>query len=235
MKIRGEAMSEASKVPEGGRERKHGMLTIVGLDDAGASTAAAAGRAAAEGSPSSSSPSSSSPLLDDPVCEVANRLFPTGRVLSGHVVALEAAALHATRAGAIKAAMLPVAGGFHTRLMRPAARALRVALAAAEFRAPKIPVFSNVTGRPFPFERSVAEVRELLARQRVEPVLWQETLEALADSSSSSSSSSSSPSSDDSPPISFVEAGPGGGQIRSMMKRVDGAAWKKTAVVSPAE
>ena len=140
--------------------------------------------------------------------------------------------------------MLPVAGGFHTRLMRPAARALRGALAAAAFRPPRIPVFSNVTGRPFPFkeEKGAAqeEVRELLARQLVEPVLWQETLEALSSSAAAASAaataaSSSSSSSTAPPPVSFVEAGPGGGQIRSMMKRVDGAAWKRTAVVSPAE
>ena len=52
--------------------------------------------------------------------------------------------------------MLPVAGAFHTRLMRPAAKALSAALAAAELRPPRIPVYSNVTGRPFPFERSAA-------------------------------------------------------------------------------
>ena len=219
VKARGEAMSEASRVPESQRERRHGMLTVVGLDDAGAAAAAAAGRAAAE--------AAAPPAPDDPVCEVANRLFPTGRVLSGHVLALEAAAEHATRAGAVRAAMLPVAGAFHTRLMRPAAKALRAALAAAELRPPRIPVYSNVTGRPFPFERSVQEVKELLARQLVEPVLWQETLEAVSAASSSSSPPSSA--------AAVVEAGPGGGQIRSMMKRVDGAVWKRMAVVSPAE
>ena len=41
---------------------------------------------------------------------------------------------------------------------------------------PRIPVYSNVTAKPV---TSAAEVAELLARQLVEPVLWEGSLRAL--------------------------------------------------------
>jgi hypothetical protein len=41
---------------------------------------------------------------------------------------------------------------------------------------PRVPVYSNVTAKPM---TSAAEVAELLARQLVEPVLWEGSLRAL--------------------------------------------------------
>ena len=43
---------------------------------------------------------------------------------------------------------LAVAGAFHTRLMSSAVPKLEAALASTEFRAPKIPVISNVDALP---------------------------------------------------------------------------------------
>lgn len=42
------------------------------------------------------------------------------------------------------------------------------ALASVEIRAPRVPVYSNVTAAPFPSDPE--QIRELLARQLVEPV-----------------------------------------------------------------
>jgi [acyl-carrier-protein] S-malonyltransferase len=199
---RGAAMAAAARA--GGRP--HGMLSIIGLDDAEVEAAAAAGRAA--GGPGT-------------VCAVANRLFPTGRVLGGHSDALDAAAAAASAAGALKAAHLAVAGAFHTPLMAPARAALEAALAGAAFRAPRMPVLSNVTAAPFPGcpgpggapgddAAAAAGIPALLARQLVEPVRWEETLAALVH---------------DWRKDRLVEVGPGG-QIKAMVKRVDGGAWK---------
>jgi hypothetical protein len=51
-----------------------------------------------------------------------------GRVISGHVEALEAAEKLALQRGALKATRLAVSGAFHTRLMEPARRALEEVL-----------------------------------------------------------------------------------------------------------
>ena len=179
----------------------HGMLSVIGLDDAEVSAAAAAGAAAGGG-----------------VCVVANRLFPTGRVLSGHVACLDAAAAAATAAGALKASRLAVSGAFHTPLMAPARAALEAALARATFCVPRVPVLSNVTGAPFP---SPAAMPALLARQLTEPVLWEETLAALTGGGAAAPGVAQ-----------LFELGPGG-QVRAMVKRVDGGAWKAMTVIAP--
>ena len=89
--------------------------------------------------------------------------------------------------------------------MAPAADALNDALARASFSQPRVPVYSNVTGAPFP---DAASIPVLLARQLTEPVLWQETLHALVGAGKSK----------------LIECGPGG-QIKAMVKRVDAGAW----------
>ncbi len=100
-----------------------------------------------------------------------------GRVVSGHMSALALVATAATAAGALKTNMLAVAGAFHTSLMSPASDALAKALEDVAIAMPRIPIFSNVTARPLP--SSAAEIRSLLARQLVEPVMWEATLQNI--------------------------------------------------------
>ena len=213
-------MAAAARAADG---RPHGMLSVVGLEDAGLE--AACREAVAK-------------LGGETVCEVANKLFPTvrghrvcargrrgesselkgvgakqravtgrrpkqsaantnantnalqpqhkhtrtqshkqGRVVSGHLDALDLVAAAALEKGALKAARLAVSGAFHTRLMAPARAALEAALARARVAAPRVPVISNVTGAPFPSDPDA--IRALLARQLVEPVQWEATLAAL--------------------------------------------------------
>jgi [acyl-carrier-protein] S-malonyltransferase len=85
--------------------KAHGMLSIIGLDDATVDACCAKARAKLGG---------------ETVCQLANYLFPTGRVVSGHKDALNEVQALATAAGAIKCAPLAVSGAFHTRLMQPA-------------------------------------------------------------------------------------------------------------------
>lgn len=76
-----------------------------------------------------------------------------------------------------------------------------------------MPVYSNVTGAPFP---DAASIPALLARQLVEPVRWEGTITALIAAGKKE----------------LYELGPGA-QIKAMVKRIDGAAWKDTKNVQP--
>ena len=105
---------------------------------------------------------------------VANDNAPGQLILSGRRDDLSAAA-EAAKAQRLKAMPLAVSGAFHTEAMAPAVPALRGALARIDVRAPRMPVFSSVTARPFD------DIRAELAQALVHPVRWRETLFALRD------------------------------------------------------
>ena len=71
---------------------------------------------------------------------------------------------------------LAVAGAFHTRLMKPADDAVAAALANVTINPPRIPVWSNVDARP---HTDPDEIRGLLVRQVVQPVLWEQSMRGL--------------------------------------------------------
>ena len=106
----------------------------------------------------------------------ANYNAPDQVVLSGTVEAIGRAEGLAKEAGAKRAIMLEVAGAFHSPLMQPAAEAFRKTLARVEIRPPLIPVVSNVTGAPM---QDPADIRELLVKQIVSPVLWDASMRTL--------------------------------------------------------
>ncbi len=106
----------------------------------------------------------------DGILQVANVLCPGNIVVSGSLDACERLEAEAPAAGAMKCVRLEVAGAFHTPLMQPAVERLAAALAAADLRAPRIPVVSNVDARP---HTDPDEIRGLLARQVVGVVEWQ--------------------------------------------------------------
>ncbi len=66
---------------------------------------------------------------------------------------------------------LAVSGAFHCPLMDSAARRFQTVLSMATVRPAEIPVFSNVTAAP-----ETDGARQLLARQIVHPVRWEETI-----------------------------------------------------------
>lgn len=68
------------------------------------------------------------------------------------------------------AVMLAVAGAFHTDFMAPAVDKLKEALAAADLKAPRIPVVSNVDAQP---HGGPEEIRSKLAAQVTSPVMWE--------------------------------------------------------------
>lgn len=112
----------------------------------------------------------------DGVLVPANFNAPGQIVLSGTGEACRRALAAAQDCGASGAMELKVAGAFHSPLMQPAADRLREALDAAEIRPPRVPVLSNVTGRP---HGEPPEIRRLLLEQLTRPVRWQQGCEHL--------------------------------------------------------
>jgi [acyl-carrier-protein] S-malonyltransferase len=94
-------------------------------------------------------------------------------VLSGPVEAIEKAEALAKAKGSKRALKLDVAGAFHSSLMQPAADKFRQVLSKVEIRPPAFPVVSNVTGKPV---RDPDEIRRLLVKQIVSPVLWEPSM-----------------------------------------------------------
>jgi len=131
---------------------------------------------------------------------IANLLCPGNIVLSGENAACEKAAELAEQAGG-RAVPLAVAGAFHTELMKPADARLAEALAGVPIRKPDIPVVSNVDARP---HDDPDEIRELLVRQVLSPVQWEDSVRYMLDRGVDE----------------FYEVGPGK-VLRGLMKRID--------------
>jgi [acyl-carrier-protein] S-malonyltransferase len=107
--------------------------------------------------------------------EIANLLCPGNIAVSGSVAACDAAERLAEGMGA-RTIRLAVAGAFHTSLMKPADERLAAALVGVDIQPPRLPVWSNVDARA---HTDPAEIRELLVRQVVQPVLWEQTMRNL--------------------------------------------------------
>jgi [acyl-carrier-protein] S-malonyltransferase len=177
VRLRGEAMQAAADATPSG------MTSVLGLDDA---------------------------KLDELVERVsqhgriwkANMLCPGNVAVSADRDALPHIDPIALELGAMKTVPLAVAGAFHTPLMKPADDQLAHALASADVRAPRIPVYSNVTARPHPDDPSA--IRHALAQQVTNGVLWEASMRAmLADGFDT-----------------FYEIGPGR-VLTSLMKRIN--------------
>ncbi len=122
-------------------------------------------------------------------------------VISGEVAAVEKAMELAKAAGAKRAIRLPVSGAFHSPLMQPAADGLEQALAAARWRDPEVPVWSNVTAEAI---GDAASARSLLLRQLTSPVGWVDVVRNMAARH---------------PGVTFVEMGPGN-VLSGLVKRL---------------
>jgi [acyl-carrier-protein] S-malonyltransferase len=108
--------------------------------------------------------------------EIANLLCPANIVVSGTRAACDEVERLAPEMGAMKTIRLAVAGAFHTSIMKPADQTLAGALERVDLRAPRLPVWSNVDAQP---HSDPAEIRSLLVRQVLQPVLWETTMRAL--------------------------------------------------------
>jgi [acyl-carrier-protein] S-malonyltransferase len=106
----------------------------------------------------------------------ANYNSPGQVVLSGTREALDRAAEVAKRLGAKKVVPLQVSAAFHSPLMEAAARGLAIALDRVAIRAPRVPVYANVSAGPLTDPEAI---RTALKDQLLMPVLWEQTMRAL--------------------------------------------------------
>jgi [acyl-carrier-protein] S-malonyltransferase len=173
---RGRAMQDAADAVSSG------MVSVLGLD--------------AEKIEAACSEARGSEIL-----QIANYLCPGNIVVSGHKTACERFAPLAEKAGAMKTIPLAVAGAFHTPLMQPAVERLKKALSGVKLNKPRIPVISNVDAEP---HDDPEQIRELLVRQVVAPVRWEDSLRKML-------SHGHTP---------FWEVGPGR-VLRGLLKRID--------------
>jgi [acyl-carrier-protein] S-malonyltransferase len=106
---------------------------------------------------------------------LANLLCPGNLVVSGQKAACEKLEHLAEQEGA-RTTRLAVAGAFHTPMMAPAVEELAAALAGVSIGKLRIPVWANVSARPYEDNKEIAQ---LLTRQVVEPVQWEPTIRGL--------------------------------------------------------
>jgi [acyl-carrier-protein] S-malonyltransferase len=111
------------------------------------------------------------------VVSVANYNSSTQWVLSGHRQAIQKASEQLEALGAVTQ-VLGVSIPSHSVLMRPAAEKLAEALAGIPVSAPRWPVVSNVTARPYAGPEEVA--RNLVA-QVTHPVQWHDSARYLVE------------------------------------------------------
>jgi [acyl-carrier-protein] S-malonyltransferase len=174
---RGRAMQDAADaVPSG-------MVSILGLDREKIEAVCAEARGPGE------------------ILQIANYLCPGNIVVSGHKTACERVADLAAKAGAMKAIPLAVAGAFHTPLMQPAVERLAKALAGVKLKRPRFPVVCNVDATS---HDDPEEIRDLLVKQVVSPVMWEDTIRKLLAHGHGP----------------FWEVGPGR-VLRGLLKRID--------------
>lgn len=138
------------------------------------------------------------------IVQPANFNSPGQVVISGSVPGVRKAMELAKARGAKLVKELTVSGAFHSPLMEPARDGLKAALATARIRDARIPVYVNVTAAPV---RSADEIRDLLVRQLMSPVRWEESVTRMAADGANE----------------FVELGPGK-VLQGLVKRIVPAA-----------
>jgi len=108
--------------------------------------------------------------------ELANLNCPGQIVISGPADKLEAACELAKTKGAKRALPLPVAGAYHSTLMKSAQGKLAAALRGVTLKPPQVQVISNVTAQP---HAGQADIHQRLVEQVVSPVRWEDSMRFL--------------------------------------------------------
>lgn len=190
VRLRAQAMQRAVPVGEGA------MAAILGLDAEAVRTVCADVEARV-----------------GQVVSAANFNDPKQTVISGAKAAVDAACEALKAAGAKRALPLAVSAPFHCALMKPAAEALKPALAQTAFAAPAIDVVNNIDVQA---PREADAIRDALYRQAFGPVRWVETIQAMRARGVGA----------------IFECGPGK-VLSGMVKRIDADA-RTTTVLDPA-
>ena len=98
-----------------------------------------------------------------------------------------------------RALPLKVSGGFHSPFMAGAAAEFGKLLANIELKKPQIPLYSNVTGRPYE-----GDFADLLTRQICSPVRWEQTVRHMIGAGADT----------------FIEVGPGN-VLQGLIRKID--------------
>ena len=137
----------------------------------------------------------------DDIVAPANYNCPGQVVISGTIEGIDAACEKMLAAGARRAMKLKVGGAFHSPLMQPAQEELAEAIAAAEFKTPRCPIYQNVDGKP---HTDPAEIKENLIKQLTAPVRWTYDVQEMIKDGATE----------------FVELGPGS-VLQGLVKKID--------------
>ena len=122
------------------------------------------------------SPEQLAALCEKTGCTVANINSSAQQVLSGSKEAIASAAVVAKELGIKRALPLATAGAFHSRFMAPAREKLAPVLDGIEFKAPKFPILSNITGKPH--SSDPGEIRAMMLEQVTGTTNWAADVEA---------------------------------------------------------
>jgi [acyl-carrier-protein] S-malonyltransferase len=107
----------------------------------------------------------------------ANYNEPAQTVIAGAAGAVDKAGARLKDAGAKRVVPLPVSAPFHSALMGPVKARLEPVLRAIAWRAPAVPVVTNVEATP---NVDPARIVPLLVEQVTAPVRWIECVQELA-------------------------------------------------------
>jgi len=110
------------------------------------------------------------------IVSCANFNEPSQTVIAGHAAAVERAGGLLKAAGAKRVLPLPVSAPFHCELMAPVVPRLDAVLSTITFKAPTVPVVTNVEATP---NADASKVKALLLRQVTASVRWIECVQAL--------------------------------------------------------
>lgn len=108
----------------------------------------------------------------------ANYNAPGQIVIAGEVKAVEQAERIVIEKGAKKAVRLNVSGPFHTSMLKPASDKLNIELNNISISDISIPVVTNLTGRVI---ENKDDIIDILTKQVMNPVRWEETIRNLID------------------------------------------------------
>lgn len=106
----------------------------------------------------------------------ANYNCPGQLVISGSIKGIELACQRMKEAGAKRALVLPVSGGFHSPLMEPAKAELAAAIQATAFNKPSCPVYQNVPALPV---NDPVEIKKNLVDQLTGAVRWTQSVQRM--------------------------------------------------------
>jgi [acyl-carrier-protein] S-malonyltransferase len=113
---------------------------------------------------------------EDGILEGVNFNSPSQTVIAGSKDALERFKRKAKELGHIKAIPLSVSTAFHSSMMLPSVEKLKKLLIEENLHQPIGRIYSNVTGKLI---EENADMAELMAKQAMSPVYWQETIESM--------------------------------------------------------